>query len=58
MDKKIFTEDEIETVKWMVIVAEFKIKELQEDADLEKLTLLKKHKDNLFSILQKVIKNG
>lgn len=58
MDKKIFTEDEVETVKWMVIVAEFKIKELQEDADLEKLTLLKKHKDNLFSILQKVIKNG
>lgn len=58
MDKKIFTEDEVETVKWMVIVAEFKIKELQENADLEKLTLLKKHKDNLFSILQKVIKNG
>ena len=58
MYKKIFTEDEVETVKWMVIVAEFKIKELQEDADLEKLTLLKKHKDNLFSILQKVIKNG
>lgn len=58
MDKKIFTEDEVETVKWMVIVAEFKIKELQEDADLKKLTLLKKHKDNLFSILQKVIKNG
>ncbi len=58
MNKKIFTEDEVETVKWMVIVAEFKIKELQEDADLEKLTLLKKHKDNLFSILQKVIKNG
>lgn len=58
MNKKIFTENEVETVKWMVIVAEFKIKELQEDADLEKLTLLKKHKDNLFSILQKVIKNG
>ena len=34
MNKKIFTEDEVETVKWMVIVAEFKIKELQEDSEL------------------------
>lgn len=58
MDKKIFTEDEIETVEWMVLASSLKIKELQENADPEKLILLEKHKNNLFSILEKARKNG
>lgn len=56
--EKIFTKDEVETVEWMVLVAELKIKELQENADTEKLILLEKHKNNLFPILEKVIRNG
>ena len=42
----------------MVLVAGLKIKELKEDADPEKLILLEKHKNNLFSILEKARKNG
>lgn len=49
--EKIFTKDEVETVEWMVLVTGLKIKELQENADPEKLILLEKHKNNLFSIL-------
>jgi hypothetical protein len=56
--EKIFTKDEVETVEWMVLVAELKIKELQENADTEKLILLEKHKNNLSPILEKVIRNG
>ena len=58
MNKKIFTEDEVETVEWMVLASSLKIKELQENADPEKLILLEKHKNNLFSILEKARKNG
>lgn len=56
--EKIFTKDEVETVEWMVLVTGLKIKELQENADPEKLILLEKHKNNLFPILEKVRKNG
>ena len=56
--EKIFTRDEVETVEWMILVAGLKIKELQENADPEKLILLEKHKNNLFSILEKSRKNG
>lgn len=56
--EKIFTKDEVETVEWMILVAGLKIKELQENADSEKLILLEKHKNNLFSILEKSRKNG
>lgn len=56
--EKIFTKEEVETVEWMVLSASLKIKELQENADPEKLILLEKHKNNLFPILEKVRKNG
>lgn len=56
--EKIFTKDEVETVEWIVLVTGLKIKELQENADPEKLILLEKHKNNLFPILEKVRKNG
>lgn len=56
--EKIFTKEEVETVEWMALSASLKIKELQENADPEKLILLEKHKNNLFPILEKVRRNG
>ena len=53
--KKILTVTEIETLKWMVILAELKIKELQKENNPSKQSLLNDHKKNIMSILNKLL---
>ena len=54
MDKKL-TASEIETLKWMVILAELKIKELQKKNNPEKQVVSDFHKRNIMSILNKLL---
>lgn len=54
MDKKLTT-SEIETLKWMAILAELKIKELQKENNPSKQSLLNDHKKNIISILNKLL---
>ena len=54
MDKKL-TASEIETLKWMTILAELKIKELQNENNPSKQALLDIHKKNTISILNKLL---
>ena len=54
MDKKL-TASEIETLKWMAILAELKIKELQKENNPSKQVLLDSHKRNIISILNKLL---
>ena len=49
--KKILTVTEIETLKWMAILAELKIKELQKENNPEKQILSDFYKRNIMSIL-------
>lgn len=53
MDKKL-TATEIETLKWMAILAELKIKELQKENNPEKQVLSDFYKRNIMSILNKL----
>lgn len=53
--EKILTVTEIETLKWMAILAELKIKELQKENNPEKQVLLNNHKKNIMSILNKLL---
>ncbi len=53
MDKKL-TATEIETLKWMAILAELKIKELQKENNPEKQVVSDFHKRNIMSILVKL----
>ena len=54
MDNKL-TATEIETLKWMAILAELKIKELQKENNPEKKFLSDFHKRNIMSILNKLL---
>lgn len=53
--EKILTATEIETLKWMAILAELKIKELQKENNPEKQVLSDFHKRNIMSILNKLL---
>jgi hypothetical protein len=53
--KKILTVTEIETLKWMAILAELKIKELQKENNPEKQILSDFYKRNIMSILNKLL---
>ena len=53
--KKILTVTEIETLKWMTILAELKIKELQKENNPEKQILSDFYKRNIMSILNKLL---
>lgn len=54
MDKKLTT-TEIETLRWMAILAELKIKELQKENNPEKQVVSDFHKRNIMSILNKLL---
>lgn len=54
METKL-TASEIETLKWMAILAELKIKELQKENNPSKQSLLNDHKKNIISILNKLL---
>lgn len=53
--EKTLTTTEIETLKWMAILAELKIKELQKENNPSKQILLDNHKRNVMSILNKLL---
>lgn len=54
MGKKL-TATEIETLKWMAILAELKIKELQKENNPEKQVVSDFHKRNIMNILTKLL---
>lgn len=47
------TKEEQETLKWLCLVGELKIKELEKTADSEKMVLLQQHKSNIMKLLTK-----
>ena len=47
------TKEEQKTLEWLCLVGELKIKELEETADSEKMTLLQQHKENIMKLLTK-----
>lgn len=47
------TKEEQETLEWLCLVGELKIKELEETADSAKMILLQKHKSNIMKLLTK-----
>lgn len=47
------TKEEQETLKWLCLVGELKIKELEKTADSEKMALLQQHKSNIMKLLTK-----
>ena len=47
------TKEEQETLAWLCLVGELKIKELEETADSEKMVLLHKHKENIMKLMAK-----
>lgn len=47
------TKEEQETLKWLCLVGELKIKELEKTADSEKMILLQQHKANIMKLLTK-----
>ena len=47
------TTEEQKTLKWLCLVGELKIKELEETADSEKMSLLQQHKENIMKLLTK-----
>lgn len=53
--EKILTVTEIETLKWMAILAELKIKELQKENNPEKQVLSDFYKRNIMSMLDKLL---
>lgn len=53
--EKILTVTEIETLRWMAILAELKIKELQKENNPEKQILSDFYKRNIMSILNKLL---
>lgn len=53
----LFTTSERETMKWLALVADFKIKELENDPDSHKPTLYS-HKENVLSIFTKVLQHS
>ena len=53
--EKILTTNEIETLKWMAILAELKIKELQKENNPAKQDTIDSHKKNIVSILNKLL---
>lgn len=53
--EKILTFTEIETLRWMAILAELKIKELQKENNPEKQVLSDFYKKNIVSILNKLL---
>ena len=50
----IFTESEKETMEWLALVGDMKIKELENEPDTHK-PLLYQHKENILNIFTKVL---
>ena len=47
------TKEEQETLEWICLLGQLKIKELEETADSEKMSLLQQHKENIMKLLTK-----
>ena len=56
-EQTLFTTSERETMEWLALVAEFKIKELENDPDSHKQTLYK-HKENVLNIFTKALQHS
>ena len=53
----IFTESERETMEWLALVGDLKIKELENEPDTHKPSLYK-HKENISTIFTKVLQHS
>ena len=56
-EQTLFTTSERETMEWLALVAELKIKELENNPNSDKLTLYK-HKENMLNIFTKVLEHS